>query len=159
MNINIHVDCHSQLVHLAYMVDMFDYLYYLRQHYYFFYQSLINSIFNLNVGLAVVDVLDDGIGWNFHNFGLRRDKDLNLSLDFLLLLLNYKALDFLNNFFDNFSTDLNLDRNLHYLLNLLDLLHYSCLQSFFPDWRIDCNLFIVDQFNDFGHGDQFRSGN
>lgn len=59
MDIEIDIYCNSQLIYFAYVMNVFDNLDDLREHYYLFDQSFIHSVLDFDRLLSLFDLLDD----------------------------------------------------------------------------------------------------
>lgn len=144
MNVNVHIDCDAKLVDFTYVVNMFDYFNYLRQHHYLLDQLFIDFILDLNGCIIILKILNNRIWWNFDNFSLCWHKNLNFSGNVFNFFLNNKAFNFVYYLLDLLSANLNLEGYFNYLLNLFYFLNYGCLQPLLYHWNINCDFFIVN---------------
>ena len=116
----------------------------LRDHNDLFNNSFNEFLLNFYIFSAVIDLLYNSISRYSDYLSLRSRRDANFNNDFFWNLSGNKLLNLFNNLFDSFSWNLNFNSNLFDDLNFFCLLDYISFDSFFSNWYINCNLFIMD---------------
>jgi hypothetical protein len=87
------------------------------------------------------------LSFNFNNFNLSWSLYDNFFSDFFDCFIVDDAFDFIDNFFDSLSTDLDLSRYFDSSFDFKYIMNKSVVGSFLSDWNGNRNLFLMFKFN------------
>lgn len=122
LDVYVHVDCHSQRVHLGDVVDILHHFHYLGQQHYLLHQSLYDLLLDLHLPVAAVERLHCGFSWQVDHLVLCGSSHFHLSVQFLGHFPIDELLDLSHHLLYLLPVDLHLHRHFPDYLHLLHLL-------------------------------------